>query len=150
VSRTTVLLLLLAGLAGCEHFVPDVGDPLVARCIDEDSDPDVDISFERDVRLAILTEQDRCVPCHDPNGANNLGFEIGGLDMTSYESLIAGGANSGANIVVAGSPCDSIIIKKLSAGPPFGSRMPFNGPPFVAASTVQIISDWIVEGARNN
>jgi hypothetical protein len=38
-------------------------------------------------------------------------------------------------------------VQKISAAPPFGARMPLDGPPFLSASQIQVISDWIAEGA---
>jgi hypothetical protein len=34
--------------------------------------------------------------------------------------------------------------------PPFGSRMPYNGPPFYSPEDRAVLRDWIAEGARNN
>lgn len=148
--RRGLLALVLVLAAGCDYFVPDVGDPLVERCSNEDSDPTTDVSFSADILAGLLRAQDTCVPCHDPGGDDNLGFEIGGLDLTSYEGLVAGGANSGQSIVIPGSPCDSLLVQKLGAGPPFGSRMPFNGPPFLDTEQIRQVADWIAEGARDN
>ena len=38
----------------------------------------------------------------------------------------------------------------LLAAPPFGARMPRNGPPYLPASDVALITDWIIEGAHDN
>ncbi len=65
-------------------------------------------------------------------------------------SVMRGGNNSKANIIIATQPCDSILWQKISAGPPFGSRMPFSGPPFLDDGTRLMFSDWIAEGARDN
>lgn len=136
----------LLALHGCE-LAPDVGGPLQDRCLNEDSDPDSEVSFVADIG-PILTRA--CRPCHEPGGANAIGFEIGGLDLTSHDGLVAGGASSGASIITAGQPCDSVLVQKLSAGPPFGSRMPFNGPPFLASEDLRQVRDWIAEGALDN
>ena len=144
---TTAALFLTAG---CEYFEPDVGPPLVERCTNEDSNPEVDVSFNDDVLEALIRASETCVPCHDPEGDNNLGFEIGGLDLTTYEGLMKGGANSAESIVTPGRPCDSVLVQKLSAGPPSGSRMPFDGPPFLALEKIRRVQDWIAEGAENN
>jgi hypothetical protein len=61
-----------------------------------------------------------------------------------------GGFHSGAQIVVAGDPCASIMYQKLSDAPPFGSRMPLNGPPFWTDDELQLLHDWIAEGASDN
>jgi len=51
---------------------------------------------------------------------------------------------------VAGRPCDSLLLQKLGPAPPFGSRMPMDGPPYLANEDLVQISDWIVEGANDN
>ena len=43
----------------------------------------------------------------------------------------------------------AILIKKLSAAPPFGSRMPQGGPN-LPDSTVTVLRNWINQGALNN
>jgi hypothetical protein len=55
---------------------------------------------------------------------------------------------SGERIVVPGNPCRSLIVEKVREYPSFGGRMPLNGPPFLTDEEIQLISDWIAEGAR--
>lgn len=152
VSAGFVGLAAVAGLAlsSCD-MEPDVGEPIHERCADGDTDPDTDVSFEQDFLTAIVARTSGgCLSCHDPSSPTPVGVEIGGLDLRSYESLRAGGVNSGANIVVAGQPCDSVLFQKLAPGPPFGSRMPLNGPPFLTSEELTTLHDWIAEGARDN
>ena len=147
--------LLLIGVVGCLDVVdpldPQVGPALAPRCANQDGDPDTDISFSRDL-LPIFLDQSGSVGCgcHNPAAPNPIGVEETGLDLSSYTGVRAGGVNSLASIVIAGAPCDSILWQKVSPGPPFGSRMPFNGPPFLDESTIELIADWIAEGARDN
>ena len=152
--RAWVAGLLVAGAgAGCLGALdPMVGDPLVERCADVDSDPDVEVSFARDVQPILLQQvagQPGC-SCHIPGSPDPIGLEETGLDLSRYEGLRQGGKNSLGGVVVPGAPCESVLWQKISAGPPFGARMPFNGPPFLDAPTRQLISDWIAEGARDN
>lgn len=151
--RSTLRLALLALLlptAACAYFDPETGAPLVEACTDEDSAPESPVRFGSDILEATLRAGDTCLPCHDPASATNLGFELGGLDLTSHAGLVRGGVNSGASIVVPGRPCDSVLVQKLGAGPPFGSRMPYNGPPFLDAARLARIRDWIAEGAGSD
>lgn len=141
--RAVVLAVVVLG--GCLDAIgPDVGAPLAARCVDEDSDPGTDVSFARDIQPLLKM---RCTSCHSPGG---LGFEIIGLDLTSFSALRAGGAVGGSSIVVPGQPCESIIIEKTGEGPPFGARMPLSGPPFLTDAQRALIHDWIAEGASEN
>ena len=147
--RSIALLgLIVASGTGCEPLAPDVGPAQNARCINEDSDPTTSVSYNDDIAAGIW--HPICSKGHDPTADDPIGVQIGGLDLMSHASLLAGGVNSGTNIVIAGQPCDSVLIKKLSASPPSGSRMPFDGPPFLAPEQVQRIADWIAEGAQNN
>lgn len=152
-TRTMLALCVLGGiLTGCiEEFEPDVGPPVREVCRDQDSDPDVDVSFNQDILAGIFAREERgCHGCHLPGAANPIGVEIGGLDLSSHASLRTGGTISGPDVVVAGRPCDSILWQKLTAGPPFGSRMPASGPPFLTPEEITVISDWIAEGALDN
>lgn len=142
-------------LAGCYDAIsdldPGVGGPLAPRCANQDSDPDTDVSFANQI-LPVLKKQGVAVgcTCHQPTDPNPIGFEQTGLNLSSYSALLRGGNNSQSSIVVPGQPCDSVLWQKVSPGPPFGSRMPFSGPPFLDEATRQLIADWIAEGARDN
>jgi hypothetical protein len=130
---------------------PNVGQPLADRCVNQDSDPDLEVSFSRHV-LPILEAEAGPVgcACHQPADPNPIGLEQTGLDLSSFDGVRAGGINSGAQIIVEAQPCDSILFQKISPGPPFGARMPFNGPPFLSEEDRRLIADWIAEGARDN
>jgi hypothetical protein len=79
-----------------------------------------------------------CDGCHGGNG---------GLDVQTVAQLLRGGIHGPA--LVAGKADSSLIIRKLSASPPFGDRMPRGGP-YLADSTTQILKAWINQGAKNN
>lgn len=138
----------IATAASCT--VPEVGPPLRERCFDVDSDPEVDVSYSIDIVGIFNSPTIDCVKCHTTSGQSPIGLEVGGLDLSSYARLRAGGANGGERIVVPGSPCSSILVQKMSAGPPFGSRMPLSGPPFLTERERQLLQDWIAEGADDN
>ncbi len=145
-----VAVLLVPGCFG--PLEPDVGDPQRQRCLTEDSDPSTDVSFSRDI-LEGLVQRRTSGPgcgCHLPSAPRPIGFELGGLDLSSYDGLRRGGASSGASIVVPGQPCDSVLVLKLSEGQPFGSRMPFDGPPYLTDEELRLVSDWIAEGAHDD
>jgi hypothetical protein len=148
--RRWPLLSLFVLSSGClEAVAPEVGEPLREECRNDDHDPGVAIDFQRDIVDGIFkSDEYHCLKCHSEYGDTPLGFYVGGLDLSTYEGLRAGGAQSGANIVIPGRPCDSVIYKKISAGPPFGSRMPLDGPPYLDDEDEEIIADWIAEGAH--
>jgi hypothetical protein len=152
-AALAVALLLAAAPAGCvlDELAPDVGPPLAGACDDTDSDPDTDVSFGRDLRpLFNRARPEAGCSCHSPAGGNPSGIELGGLDLGSYRTLRQGGRSSRAQIVVPGDPCASILLQKISDTPPFGARMPLNGPPFLSPDEIQLVHDWIAEGARDN
>ncbi|MEO1228563.1 MAG: hypothetical protein AAFZ18_06640 [Myxococcota bacterium] len=138
-------LLLPVLVFGCGELDPDVGERLAERCLDEDSDPAADVSFERD--LLPLFEATPGCRCHLSTSPEPVGVSLTGLDMATRESLLRGGSISRSDIVVPGSPCRSILYLKTGGNPPFGSRMPFDGPPLLSSSQRQMIADWIAEGA---
>ncbi len=125
---------------------PDAGDPIPDNgCDIKDSNPKRDVTFAGDI-WPILSG----CSCHDPNSADPAGVLEVGLVIDSYKALRMGGDNTHENIIVAGDACKSIILQKLGeATPPFGVRMPRDGP-YLSPEVRMLISDWIVEGARDN
>ncbi len=148
------LLLVAAGLGGClvEVLEPDVGELRAGVCNPEDSDPDYDVSFREDL-LPIFERsfgQAGC-SCHLPTSRRPTGIEVSGLDLSTYAKTRQGGNTSGkSKIVVPGDPCSSVLLQKVSSAPPFGARMPSDGPPYLTPVERQLLSDWIFEGARDN
>jgi len=100
-----------------------------------------------------------CVRCHAPgaSGYNATGGDLGGgLNLTSgssYASLVAHPtfelpADPPRWRVLAGEPDSSYVLQKVvSATPKNGSRMPLDGPPFLSTSEIQVLTDWIADGA---
>jgi hypothetical protein len=66
-----------------------------------------------------------------------------GFRLTSFESTLA--ADDRARIV-PGKPNASELVRRIrgQARP----RMPFDGPPYLEREEVQLIEDWIAQGAR--
>ncbi|HEY5925615.1 MAG TPA: c-type cytochrome domain-containing protein [Kofleriaceae bacterium] len=146
-------------LAGCAiTYEPDVG-PLQATQPDAgtssfdsgfvstgpctDSNPGAMVSFSLHVRPLTTRSPGGCVFCHGATATS--GFSLG-----SYDSLRRGGQNSGTRVIVAGKPCESVLLQKLGLAPPFGARMPYNGPPYFTSAELTLVRDWIAEGALNN
>jgi len=140
-------MLILAGCAA--DFAPDVGPPLHASCSDADSDPAHDVRFS-DVEALFASDRAHCLHCHSPDGPTPIGLEVGGLDLSAYDYLREGGVVSGPDIVIPGQPCESVLVEKVSAAPPFGARMPLDGPPFLDDADRQLLADWIAEGAHED
>jgi hypothetical protein len=153
-TRVCVIAVLVASaVAGCiaERLEPDVGPLRTGLCKPEDSDPDHDVSFRKQV-LPIFKRPAMMAgcSCHLPTSARTPGLQLTGLDLSSYKSLRRGGNQSGANVVIAHDPCNSLLVQKISSAPPFGGRMPSDGPPYLTPPEQTLISDWIAEGAVDN
>lgn len=134
-------------LTGClQALGPDVGplaEPMMPTCA-PDSNAAVVTTFTavRDVFRA-----GDCLECHTGDG---LGIRQSGLDLEDYASLRTGGGRSGVAIVVDGDPCGSILVQKIELSPPFGRRMPYDGPPYLTDAEILLVRDWIAEGAHDN
>lgn len=144
------LALAALGLAACTQIEPDVGPLLAGGCDNLDSDPGAEVSFSQQVRPLLSRPMGGC-SCHVPaSGGPGIATQITGLDLSSLGSLRNGGRSSGARIVLAGDPCESVLYQKVSEAPPFGSRMPLNGPPYFSREELTVLHDWIAEGALDN
>ena len=91
-------------------------------------------SFSTDIS-PILTKRCAIAKCHVVDGPHDI-------DLRTYESLMNGG-DDGA-IVIAGDARESEIVEEIVEG-----KMPPDGPPLEAAH-IQLIIDWVNEGAKNN
>ncbi len=83
-----------------------------------------------------------CVSCH----ASPASPSYGGLDLTSYDGLMsASGPN--APLIIAGNPANSYLIKRMSGAA--APQMPPGGP-YLTQGQIDLISQWIQEGAVND
>ena len=129
--RRATMLFFLMGAAGCELGVSPSGE------IEGGNEPGgggtTTVSFQLDI-LPIF-ELD-CIRCHGGGG---------GLNLDSYEGVIAGG-NSGA-IVIPGNGGQSLLPRRLDGTAP--PTMPLDAPALTSAE-VDRIRTWIDEGAQDN
>ncbi|MFQ5603970.1 MAG: c-type cytochrome [bacterium] len=103
-----------------------------------------------------------CIRCHASGGIGFIqtgGSQNNGLNLTSgnsHASLVNQPTFQAPTVdpkmrVAPGDPDGSYLIQKISsASPKAGRRMPFDGPPFLSQSEIQLIRDWIAQGAPNN
>ena len=149
--RSAAVLMMLA-LAGClAELEPEVGALRIGICEPEDSDPEHEVSFEDDIKPLLERQgSEGGCRCHSPMSPRPVGIEMSGLNLGSYAGLMRGGRQSGADIVVPGDPCASILVQKVSSAPPFGARMPSSGPPYMSPAERALLSDWIAEGAHDD
>ena len=92
------------------------------------------VSFANDV-LPII--RSRCSACH----GGSQGTEEG-LELTNYENIMAGSDNG--LVVIAGDADNSLLVELIVE-----QEMPKRGPKLTPPQ-VQLIIDWVNEGALNN
>lgn len=119
-------------LAGCS----DMGSNPASSDQSVPPPPTGSVSFQNQIRP--IFQRYGCASCHGGSG---------GLFVQSVTQLLQGGVDGPA--IVPGKADTSIIVRKLSPNPPFGERMPQGGP-YLPDSTLQVIKDWINQGAKDN
>jgi len=95
--------------------------------------PAVSVSFANDVMPILQTS---CVECHGVRQIKE------GLDLQTYESLMAGSFNG--PVIIPGNGGESLLVQLVIQG-----EMPNRGPK-LTVEQIQIITDWINAGALNN
>ena len=126
-----IVLLLVAGLIfGCGSAIRELGLVFDNPADAGRSSP----SFNADI-APILTDRCAIAECHVVDGPHDI-------DLRTYDSVIKGG-DEGA-IVIAADAMESEMVEEIAEG-----KMPPEGPPLEAAQ-IQLIIDWITEGAKNN
>lgn len=137
--------------ASCGPLDPQVGDLRMA-CADVDSDPARPVSFKDDIRPLMngaVAGTKGCKNCHYPSSGTREGVNATGLSLETLGEIRRGGRNTPPNqIVVPGKPCESAVVKKLQ-GTFGGARMPKEGP-FWTEEKIQLVIDWIAEGAQGD
>ncbi|MFQ5638332.1 MAG: hypothetical protein ACE5IR_10110 [bacterium] len=103
-----------------------------------------------------------CIRCHKAGGIGfnaTGGAQNNGLDLTtgnSHGRLVNQPTFEAPSVepklrVNPGAPDGSYLVQKItSSSPKFGNRMPLDGPPFLSQGDIQLIRDWIEQGAPNN
>lgn len=97
-------------------------------------------SFARDINPVIAW---RCISCHTPEGE---GTSKSGLNLTSYEGLMAGTRQGGA-LIEPGSASSSTFMVMITRKDHL--RMPYGGAP-LSDDELRVIRTWIDQGAKNN
>ncbi|SVA38285.1 uncharacterized protein METZ01_LOCUS91139, partial [marine metagenome] len=77
-----------------------------------------------------------CTSCHQNGGAYQ-----NGLDLTSYDNLMAGDSENGP-VVIPADHAGSLLWQKVNSG-----AMPPGANPDLSGDEVNLIADWIDEGA---
>jgi hypothetical protein len=108
-------------------------DVVPAQATDTPMSAHGDVSFSEQV-LPIL--ESRCVECH-----GNQSAELG-LNLETYDGVMAG--SDYGTVIEAGSIEGSLLVDMIESG-----DMPEEGDP-VPPEELELIKNWILEGAKNN
>lgn len=105
------------------------------------------VSFAADV-LPIFTN-----PAVNPNACTNCHGGTNNLFLDSHAGVMSGTSFNGP-VIIPGDPDNSILYRKVNCWGQTGyclndEPMPFGGPP-LSAEQIQIIHDWINQGALDN
>lgn len=74
-----------------------------------------------------------------------------GVDLSSYEDVMNSvGEQYQEAIVDSGSASTSPLVDKINPNPEYGIRMPEDGPPYLDQEDIDLIVEWINEGAQDN
>lgn len=111
---------------------------------------DTTVSFSTQVQ-PIFTSN--CAGCHSSGGIDDLfGIELRLTAAESFAKLVNQPSvqDTSLTIVIPGDSASSLIIAKIDSGsPPVGARMPLFGP-VLSQSQIDLIKNWIDQGAMNN
>lgn len=110
------------------------------------------VDFGRDIRPIIARPKGDpsgygCRECHYSTEPTHVGYDLGGLDLSTLGSLRKGGATSGTRIVIPGDPDNSAIVQKLRGTYPYGQRMPRTGVKW-GDDEMNLLTTWIADGAE--
>jgi hypothetical protein len=104
------------------------------------SKPPKEISYSKEV-APILDKF--CATCHNEDEDHPSQ-----LFMDSYESLMKGGKHGQA--VKPGNAKESLLLQKLDPEPPFGKKMPPSKKLIPTDEQVEVLRQWIDQGAKKN
>lgn len=81
----------------------------------------------------------------------HIGERTSGVQLDSYDNVMGSeGDQYGELVVQEGDANGSPLVDKIeSSNPQFGDRMPLGGP-YLSSDDINLIKDWIDEGAENN
>jgi hypothetical protein len=102
-----------------------------------------------------MTTNARCVACHSmpPNDIANGNLQMGSDKAAAYAALMGHMSTSSRcmnrALVVPNNPDESLLVQKLSATPPCGSRMPLGGN-VLSEAQMAMVRGWIAAGAKND
>jgi mono/diheme cytochrome c family protein len=95
--------------------------------------------------VTLRRQSGKCTWCHFPGVPNGLSV----IDVFDpVEGMVDVDSQFGGKIVLPGDPENSVLMQKLESPGP-AARMPLH-PRRLTEQEVQLITDWIAQGAQNN
>jgi hypothetical protein len=98
------------------------------------------VSFKKEIMPVLIK---KCMGCHNTEDEGPSG-----LYLDDYKELMRGDSKHGP-VVKPGESDESLLILKLKGTAKFGKQMPRGKTP-LDEETIQMISTWIDQGAKNN
>ena len=123
IARTITSVLLLGALTACGPDTPR------------------QVRYKADVQPLL---NKHCLECHAPGG---LGFAASGFSLIDYEGLLAG--TRYGPMVVPGDPQSSNLLILIEGRADPSIQMPHGGKKMPAAE-IEVLRNWIAQGAPNN
>jgi hypothetical protein len=101
-----------------------------------------EMSYKKDV-YPIL--HDYCLNCHQPGGK---GYERNGLDMSTYKTLMKG--TKFGSVINPGNSFTSIMIQAVEGRVHASIKMPYGMSGGLAKDKIEILKEWVDQGAKDN
>jgi len=98
------------------------------------------VSFKKEIMPVLIK---KCMGCHNTEDEGPSG-----LYLDDYKELMKGDSKHGP-VITSGKGEESLLIMKLKGTAKFGKQMPRGKTP-LDNETVEMISTWIDQGAKNN
>ena len=109
---------------------------IISRC---EPSGEYKVSYAHDIQPIFTTN---CNDCHGPGGAANL-------DLSSHAALL-NRENDNPPVLIPYDAEHSLLYEKVARSyPSIGVRMPLGRTP-LSSSRIELIGDWITEGALDN
>jgi mono/diheme cytochrome c family protein len=99
-----------------------------------------EVSYSKQIQPIFRTH---CQGCHQP------AKQGGGYVMTAFASLLQGG-ESGEAAIVAGQPAASALIAQITPDAAGKASMPKDSEKALTAVEIELISQWIAQGAKDD
>ena len=101
-----------------------------------------EVSFARDIQPLLNAN---CVSCHTP--PDGEGYKASGFDLSGYGPLMKG--TKFGSVIEPGSAISSTLVRLIEGKTHFSISMPRREQP-LTPEQVQLVRDWIDQGAKNN